>query len=258
MLTIRHEGISYNPTYPQNIGIGLGLRKIIGMNLLLSFSVFPLKTDTGLSSHITDFQMHKYGKKILLDGYYQDYRGFFTQEGRPLEKKKYTLFPDLAVKRWGIDGTYVLRHKKLSLRAAFEQSERQLKSAGSLLFGAGIYYHKLLPDMALQETIPTVFDNYQVGANIGYAYSWVLSPCWLMAGMVSAGFNFGNNSQALAWHNLKAYPASIGRMTINYNRENWSFAVMEIFNNKVIYSSDPKPFMLFAPTTQLTITRHIR
>ena len=258
MLTIRHEGISYNPTYPQNIGIGLGLRKIIGMNLLLSFSVFPLKTDTGLSSHITDFQMHKYGKKILLDGYYQDYRGFFTQEGRPLEKKKYTLFPDLAVKRWGIDGTYVLRHKKLSLRAAFEQSERQLKSAGSLLFGAGIYYHKLLPDMALQETIPTVFDNYQLGTNIGYAYSWVVSPSWLMAGMVSVGLNFGNNSQALAWHNLKAYPASIGRMTINYNRENWSFAVMEIFNNKVIYSSDPKPFMLFAPTTQLTITRHIR
>lgn len=258
MLTIQHEGISYNPTYPQNIGIGLGLRKIIGMNLLLSFSLFPLKTDTGLSSYITDFQMHKYGKKILLDGYYEDYRGFFTQEGRPLEKKKYTLFPDLAVKRWGIDGTYVLRHKKLSLRAAFEQSERQLKSAGSLLFGAGIYYHKLLPDMALQETIPTAFDNYQVGANIGYAYSWVVSPSWLMAGMVSAGLNFGNNSQALAWHNLKAYPASIGRMTINYNRENWSFAVMGIFNNKEIYSSDSQPFMLLTPTTQLTITRHIR
>lgn len=52
MLTIQHEGISYNPTYPQNIGIGLGLRKIIGMNLLLSFSLFPLKTDTGLSSYI--------------------------------------------------------------------------------------------------------------------------------------------------------------------------------------------------------------
>ena len=42
MLTIQHEGISYNPTYPQNIGIGLGLRKIIGMNLLLSFSLYPL------------------------------------------------------------------------------------------------------------------------------------------------------------------------------------------------------------------------
>ena len=82
MLTIQHKGISYNPTYPQNIGIGLGLRKIIGMNLLLSFSVFPLKTDTGLSSHITDFQMHKYGKKILLDGYYQDYRDVLNSPKR--------------------------------------------------------------------------------------------------------------------------------------------------------------------------------
>ena len=78
MLTILHNKEAYNATYPQNIGVGVGLRKVIGMNLLVSFSVFPLKTDTGLSSSITDFQMHKYGKRLLIDGYYQDYRGFFT------------------------------------------------------------------------------------------------------------------------------------------------------------------------------------
>ena len=59
MLIILHNKEAYNATYPQNIGVGVGLRKIIGMNLLVSFSVFPLKTDTGLSSSITDFQMHK-------------------------------------------------------------------------------------------------------------------------------------------------------------------------------------------------------
>ena len=90
MLTILHDKKIYNPTYPQNIGVGVGLRKIIGMNLLVSFSVFPLKTDTDLSSSITDFQMHKYGKKLLLDGYYQDYRGFFTQ--REKTERKYIPF----------------------------------------------------------------------------------------------------------------------------------------------------------------------
>lgn len=55
MLTILHDKKIYNPTYPQNIGVGVGLRKIIGMNLLVSFSVFPLKMDTDLSSSITDF-----------------------------------------------------------------------------------------------------------------------------------------------------------------------------------------------------------
>lgn len=73
MLIILNEKDTYEPTYPLNIFVGVGLRKIIGMNLLVSFSVFPLKTDTGLSSSITDFQMHKYGKRVLIDGYYQDY-----------------------------------------------------------------------------------------------------------------------------------------------------------------------------------------
>ncbi len=257
MLTILHDKEIYNPTYPQNIGVGVGLRKIIGMNLLVSFSVFPLKTDTDLSSSITDFQMHKYGKKLLLDGYYQDYRGFFTQREQD-RKKVYTLFPNLTVKRWGLDGTYVLRNKRFSLRAAFEQSEKQIKSAGSLLLGSGFYYHKIVPDASQQQSLPKAFDNYQMGANIGYAYSWVVSPRWLLAGMVSAGVNFGNNSEVLAWHNLRAYPASIGRLTLNYNREDWSFALTGIFNNKTVYSPSAQSFALLAPTTQFTITRHIR
>lgn len=257
MLTILHDKKIYNPTYPQNIGVGVGLRKIIGMNLLVSFSVFPLKTDTDLSSSITDFQMHKYGKKLLLDGYYQDYRGFFTQREQD-GKKVYTLFPNLTVKRWGLDGTYVLRNKRFSLGAAFEQSERQIKSAGSLLLGSGFYYHKIVPDASQQQSLPKAFDNYQMGANIGYAYSWVVSPRWLLAGMVSAGVNFGNNSEVLAWHNLRAYPASIGRLTLNYNREDWSFALTGIFNNKTVYSPSAQSFALLAPTTQFTITRHIR
>ena len=210
-----------------------------------------------MSSSITDFQMHKYGKRLLIDGYYQDYRGFYTQQEQN-GKKAYTLFPDLTVKRWGVDGTYVLNNKRFSLRAAFEQSEKQIKSAGSLLLGSGFYYHKIMPDASQYQSFPKAFDNYQIGANIGYAYSWVLSPRWLLAGMVSAGVNFGNNSEILAWHNLKAYPASIGRLTFNYNREDWSFALTGIFNNKTVYSPSVQSFALIAPTTQITITRHIR
>ena len=90
MLIILHNKEAYNATYPQNIGVGVGLRKVIGMNLLVSFSVFPLKTDTGLSSSITDFQMHKYGKRLLIDGYYQDYRGFLPSENKM--ERKHILF----------------------------------------------------------------------------------------------------------------------------------------------------------------------
>ncbi|WP_454954261.1 DUF4421 family protein [Capnocytophaga gingivalis] len=213
------------PNYPLNLGIGVGLRKVIGINILLSFSVLPLKNDTQLSSSITDLQMHKYGKKLLLDAYYQDYSGFYINR----KNKEYTLFPELSVRRWGIESTYVLHNNRFSLRAAFEQSERQLKSAGSLIFGNGLYFHRIAPDPSQSETIPYAFENYQLGINLGYAYSWVASSRWLLAAMISVGANFGNNSEAFALNNLKAYPTNIIRLTTNYNRENWSIAFSGIF-----------------------------
>ena len=130
-LSIQNGGDIFTPTYPQNIGFGLGLRKIIGMNLLVSFSIFPLKTDTGLSSSITDFQIHRYGKKSTHRWILSGLPRFFLRK----ENKEYILFPDLAVKRWGVEGTYVLHNKRFSMRAAFEQSEKQIKSAGSMLLG---------------------------------------------------------------------------------------------------------------------------
>ena len=152
----------------------------------------------------------------------------------------------------------MLRNKRFSLRAAFEQSEKQIKSAGSLLLGSGIYYHEIMPDLSQQQTIPKAFENYQMGVNVGYAYSWVISPRWLLAGMLSLGVNFGNNSEVLAWNNLRVYPTNIGRLTFNYNREDWSFALTGIFNNKMMYPPNAHSLALLAPTTQFTITRHIR
>ena len=53
------------------------------------------------------------------------------------------------------------------MRAAFEQSEKEIKSAGSMLLGSGIYYHRIIPDSSQKETIPNAFENYQMGVNIG-------------------------------------------------------------------------------------------
>lgn len=100
MLTILHDKKIYNPTYPQNIGVGVGLRKIIGMNLLVSFSVFPLKTDTDLSSSITDFQMHKYGKKLLLRRLLPRLPRLFYPEGTRRKESIYP-FPKLCCEKVG-------------------------------------------------------------------------------------------------------------------------------------------------------------
>lgn len=43
MLTILHDKKIYNPTYPQNIGVGVGLRKIIRYESIGIFQCIPFK-----------------------------------------------------------------------------------------------------------------------------------------------------------------------------------------------------------------------
>ena len=46
---------------------------------------------------------------------------------------------NLALRQTGIEYTHIYNHRRFSARAAFEQSELQIRSAGSFLLGGGIY-----------------------------------------------------------------------------------------------------------------------
>ena len=139
MLILTQGKKVYSPNYPFSLGLGIGLRKILGLNVLYAQNLFRLKNKTNLKTRSIDIQAHKYGKRILIDAYYQDYTGFYIDRG----KENYTLFPTLSTQQIGVESTYVWRADKFSARAAFEQSERQVKSAGSLLFGSGFYWHRI-------------------------------------------------------------------------------------------------------------------
>ena len=77
MLILIQDKKTYSPNYPFSLGVGVGLRKILGVNLLYAQNLFLLKNDTNLKTRSLDLQAHKYGKRILIDAYYQDYTGFY-------------------------------------------------------------------------------------------------------------------------------------------------------------------------------------
>ena len=242
----------YSPNSPFSLGVGIGLRKILGLNVLYAQNLFRLKNETNLKTRSIDIQAHKYGKRILIDAYYQDYTGFYIDRG----KRNYTLFPTLSTQQIGVESTYVWRADKFSARAAFEQSERQVKSAGSLLFGSGFYWHRIEPDAKTENVSSEAFENFQIGFHVGYGYSWVASKHWLLTGAFIGGLNFGNQMDILQQLNIKVYPTSVTRFSFVYLKDDWTVALSGIFNNKSVYPTDSKPIRLITPSIQLSFTKH--
>nr|WP_314289985.1 DUF4421 family protein [uncultured Capnocytophaga sp.] len=253
MLILIQDKKTYSPNYPFSLGVGVGLRKILGVNLLYAQNLFLLKNDTNLKTRSLDLQAHKYGKRILIDAYYQDYTGFYINNG----KGNYTLFPTLSTQQIGLESTYVWRADKFSARAAFEQSERQVKSAGSLLFGSGFYWHRIEPDAKNESVSNEAFENFQIGFHGGYAYSWVASQHWLITGSFIAGVNFGNQINTLQNLNIKIYPTTTARFSFVYLKNDWTIALSGIFNNNSIYPINNKPIRIIVPNIQLSFTKHI-
>ncbi|MDO4879750.1 MAG: DUF4421 family protein [Capnocytophaga sp.] len=246
-ITLRQGDERYIPNIPLNAGVGLGLRKIIGINLYATHSIFPMRNDSGVSSEITDFQMHMYGRKLLVDVYYQDYKGFFRED----TSKKFLLFPTMRIKQTGVELTYLFNGEKYSARAAYEQSELQIKSAGSFSVGGGFYWHRIVPDDSQESIIKETFENGQIGVNIGYAHSFVINKRWLLSGFFSAGLNFGNEADNLKKYHLKIYPTNLSKMAIVYTKDDWAISISGIFNTNILYPSYTRYLSLHSPYVQL-------
>lgn len=257
-IEIYEEDNRFSPNYPFMAGAGIGLHRIRYVNLSFAISLFPLKNESGLRSYITDIQIHSYGKKSLFDAYYQSYKGFFVEKELKNGQEEYSLYPDLALRQAGIEYTHIFNHRRFSARAAFEQSELQIRSVGSFLLGGGIYWHRVKPDTNMSAEYPkSNFDNIQIGINAGYAYSWVISRKLLLSSIATIGVNIGNETQALRQGKVRVYPTAMVKASFVYSpKEDWSLAVSGVFNNKTIYTSTNQRLFVYSPTIQLTLTKH--
>ena len=99
---------------------------------------------------------------------------------------------------------YVTNYKRYSQQAAFSQTHRQIRSAGSLLFGAAYAHNRIVVDWnKLTDIIntqcgthiePNEITGYQkndeITISVGYGYNWVFARNWLAAGELSGGIGY--------------------------------------------------------------------
>ena len=209
----------YMPNNPVNLGLGLSIR-----NTILSFS-YGYGFDFTRSKHkgkteSFDFQYHYYNRKITVDAYLQDYKGFYINDDD--KDSFFGLAPDLQMKYYSLFSQYVFNGNKFSYKAAVNQSEKQIKSVGSFLLGGGIYYTKIKSDSSFVYKDKNDMHSLQVGVSFGYAYTWVINPKVYISGSVTGGVSIGNQ---YGKNTLTAFGNVQPRFFAGYVRDKWSLIV---------------------------------
>jgi hypothetical protein len=176
--------LRYDPNTTFNMGIGATYKNFT-LNLAYGFKFLNKEQENKGNTDYLDLQFHFYPRKWSIDGFSQNYYGYYLSPKGFLadNPESYYLRPDLKVNLIGVALYRVVNDKKFSYKAALIQNEWQRKSAGSLLLGAEFYYGNIRADSALvpsnvsgfyDQTRINKFHFVEIGPGVGYAYTFVL------------------------------------------------------------------------------------
>ncbi len=232
--------ISYRPNTP--VGIGLGIQyKDFSLSGGMTFSAFRDKKRGKTKS--MDFQYHYYGKKLIGDIFFQRYKGFYYSEKKK-EGEIIHLHPDIRLVQYGLNGQYIFNNKKFSYRAAFNQHEKQLKSAGSFQLGGGMYYNRISGDSTLIVNDANDLSGYQINISGGYAYTWVIKRQFFASIGVTVGISVGAEHVKDFFKSVEVSPSTYPRVSLGYNGGSWSVGVNAVFNKiGVMHAKDKQLFV---------------
>lgn len=226
---INEKEISYIPNNPTKIGVDFSHKKL-PFDVAFGFNISNKDDENHLRSKCLDLQLSKYGRMYVADLFIQHYKGLYIDD--PKLSVSESDCRDLSVLQTHLAGQYVFNGSKFSYQAAFNQNEKQLKSAGSWLLGGGVYYFKINSDSSFVFKEKNNVRSYQIGINAGYAYNWVINNYWLASGSLSLGANLENkNIKTFFDKDLCVNPSVICRSSIFYNKKKWSLGMSFVTNS---------------------------
>ena len=243
-LKFRDAGANYNITYRPNTTLNMGVGatyRWATLNLAYGFGFLNPERGRGKTKYL-DLQFHTYGRKFIMDVFGQFYKGFFLTPGSTNSQQQQYLRPDLDVNQIGTSIQYVLNHQKFSYRASFLQNEWQKKSAGTFIFGLEIYNGRVKADSTI---IPTFvnseesnreirrFKFFEIGPNIGYAYTWVVKQHFFLTGSASVSLDFGINKTTDKDGEERTSgisPNTFLRFFGGYNSNKWAVSLIYVAN----------------------------
>jgi hypothetical protein len=136
-------------------------------------------------SHTRDLSAAISGTNWSIDGVLRNYSGFYLSnpDAVPPGTETFPIRPDIELSDIGVYGIYAFNKNKYSLWSSYSHSERQLKSAGSvLLVGAVTSTHLfadsivMSPQLLQRINVVTTFADFRtttLALGTGYSYSFI-------------------------------------------------------------------------------------
>ena len=230
-----NNSTTYIPNSPLGFGLSVSYKKF-GLSVGMGFKA--LRNPKFGKTRVIDWQYHYYGRKLILDFFLQNYKGFYSRG----DDRTIILHPDITLAQYGLFGQYIFNNKKFSYRAAFNQSERQLRSAGSFQLGGGFYYNYVSSDTSLVINDKKKLKSYQLALSGGYVYTWVIERDYHIALGMSMGVNFGTENFNMK--KIEVSPNIFPRISTGYNADSWSVRLSFVLN-RIYVSRNENLNMLF-------------
>ncbi len=225
--------IDYFPNSKINLGVGVSYK---WATINVAYGIGYLFPGAGKGKTETlDLQFHSYGERFNFDLVGQWYSGFYLSPvGTAAAPQMYYTRPDLKVRMIGGSLQYVVHHNRFSFRSNYLQNEWQKKSAGSLLVGIETYGGRIEADST---TIPFLIDRtaaefnetslsfFEVGINVGYAYTWVIREHFFLTGSASVSLDYSDNTMQNtdgSGSRSGMSPNTFLRVVTGYNSKAWA------------------------------------
>jgi len=211
---------TYVPNVPPYIGIGASWKGIGGSFYYGLKFMTPQKKEE--RSEYLDLQLHYYGERFVFDFFGQRYSGFSIQNDNIQHFNS-----DIGVVELGGFLQYNFNYKHFSYSAAFDQTKKQLKSAGTPLVSLAFYYTKVNADSLFITENVNHKTHYLFGPSAGYAYTWVFRNNYFATGSISFGLNASLDNLN---NKIGVCPTFFPRISSGYNAETWAWAFSAQFN----------------------------
>lgn len=157
----------------------------------------------------------------------------------------------------GFNVYYIFNHHRFSYPAAYSQSTRQKRSAGSVLMGVGYTRQSLSVDWGKLERLAEdrlgktadelhldsslIFSRVHysdLSASAGYSYNWVFSRHWLLNVSLSLALGYKYSEQDFKKERFTIHDIElgnfnldgIGRLGLIYNNDKWYAGMSSIFH----------------------------
>ena len=194
--------VVFRPNLAYKAGIA-GYYKWFGLGLSY-YSPFPQihSAEYGKTTAI-DMRINLYMNVLFVEGYIQNMKSFYISNFTSPTGEIYTN-PDIDIWALGAAAYWVTNSKRFSIRAAYIQTERQKKSAGSFMLRSNFQYSQLntkgglLPQDFIKDFTLDQNNNvkngyvFAMGVAPGYTYTLVFLKNFYLSGGMFAGVNWAN------------------------------------------------------------------